>query len=132
MRVPVALHSISSLDQDTLDNAAVSTVNGLSRCISHTAPLRNEVTISPDFWSILLALHRHEEAAPLVSDLLQTIVESSPPIVTADNYESVVGLADNFISTAGVGSIEERQSDSRSRRPKGAKPPKVTYVAFPS
>lgn len=128
MRVPVVLHGISSFDQDALESAAVTTVKGLARCITNTGPLRNEVTVSPDFWSILQRLHPHVESAPLVFEVLQTIVESTPPIITADNYESAVGLADNFVSAGSVGSIEERQRDARARRSKAVpKQAKVMY-----
>ena len=131
MRVPVVLHGISSFDQDVLENTAAPIIKGLSRCIAETGSLRNEVTISPDFWSVLQRLHRHEETAPLVFELLQTIAESTPPIITADNFESAVGLADNFVSAGSVGSVDERQLDSRPRRSKGGKQTKVTYVPLP-
>ncbi|KAL3464216.1 hypothetical protein BJX64DRAFT_99281 [Aspergillus heterothallicus] len=124
MRVPVVLHSISSFDQDTLESVAVSVVKGLSRCVFDGTLLRNEITVSPDFWSILQRLHQHKEAAPLVFNLLKTVVDSAPPIVTADNYESAVGLANDFISAGSVGYIEERQRDAVARRSKGHKQPK--------
>lgn len=127
MRVPVVLHAISGYDQDILDTVAVPTVKGLSRCLTHTGRLRNELTISPDFWSILQRLHQHEEAAPLVFELLQSIVESMSDIVTADNYEAAVTLANDFVSAGHVGSIDERQRDHLSRRTKGIKQPKSTY-----
>lgn len=127
MRVPVVLHAISGYDQDVLDTVAVPTVKGLSRCISHTGRLRNEITISPDFWSILQRLHQHEEAAPLVFELLESIVHSMPHIVTADNYESAVALANDFVSAGHVGSIDERQRDAHTRRNKGVKQPKPRY-----
>lgn len=124
MRVPVVLHAISGYDQDILDMVAVPTVKGLARCLAHTGRLRNEVTISPDFWSLLQRLHQHEEAASMVFELLQNIVETMPDIVTADNYESAVNLANDFVSAAHVGSIEERQRDAQARRTKGMKVPK--------
>ncbi|KAL2800397.1 hypothetical protein BJX66DRAFT_331975 [Aspergillus keveii] len=124
MRVPVILHNISSFDQDTLESVAVPTVKGLSRCVFDGSLLRNEITVSPDFWSILQRLHQHKEAAPLVFSLLKTVVDSIPPIVTADNYESAVGLANDFISAGSVGYIEERQRDAVARRSKGHKQPK--------
>lgn len=128
MRVPVILHGISNLDQDVLESVATPTVNGLSRCVTDPGLLRNQITISPDFWSILQRLHQQEETAPLVYELLQTIVESSPPIVSADNYESTIGLANQFISDGSVGAFEERQMDAVSRRTKGVKQPKPRYV----
>lgn len=124
MRVPVVLHAISGYDQDILDTVAVPTVKGLARCVARTGRLRNEITISPDFWSLLQRLHQHEEAAPMVFELLQNIVETMPDIVTADNYESAVNLANDFVSAAHVGSIEERQRDAQARRTKGMKQPK--------
>lgn len=124
MRVPVILHGISSFEQDVLESVAVPTIKGLSQCISEQGLLRNELTVSPDFWSILQRLHQHTEAAPLVFELLRRIIESVPPIVTADNYESAVGLANDFISAGSVGYIEERQRDVAYRRSKGVKPSK--------
>ncbi|KAJ5492282.1 SEC7-like alpha orthogonal bundle [Penicillium expansum] len=121
MRVPVVLHAISGFDQDILETVAVATVKGLARCIAHTGRLRNEITISPDFWSILQRLHQHEAVASLVFDLLQSIVESMPDIITADNYEFVVSLANDFVSAGRVGSIEERHRDAQARRNKGVK-----------
>jgi brefeldin A-resistance guanine nucleotide exchange factor 1 len=130
MRVPVILHGISSFEQDILERVAVPTIKGLARCISDPGLLRNELTVSPDFWSILQRLHQHTESAPLVFEVLRTIIESVPPIVTADNYESAVGLANDFISAGSVGYIEERQRDAASRRSKGVKPSKPRFVYF--
>ncbi|EPS32545.1 hypothetical protein PDE_07505 [Penicillium oxalicum 114-2] len=126
LRVPVVLHAISGYDQDVLDAVAVPTVQGLSRCISHTGRLRNEIAISPDFWSILQRLHQHEEASPLVFELLESIIYSMPDIITADNYESAVALANDFVTAGHVGSIDERQRDAHARRTKGIKPPKAS------
>ncbi|EAU37045.1 conserved hypothetical protein [Aspergillus terreus NIH2624] len=126
MRVPVILHGISGFDQDVLESVAVPVITGLTRCVSSAGLLRNEMTISPDFWSILQRLHQHKEASPLVFNLLQTIAETHPPIVTADNYESTVSLANDFISAASIGYIEERQRDAHSRRSKGVKQPKTS------
>ena len=128
MRVPVILHNISGFDQDILESVAVPIVQGLTRCIANPEPLRNEITISPDFWSILQRLHQHKEAAPLVFELLQLIVDASPAIVTADNYESAVALANDFISAGSVGSVDERQNDAVPRR-KGAKQSKSKFVS---
>lgn len=130
MRVPVILHNISGFDQDILESVAVPIVQGLTRCIANPEPLRNEITISPDFWSILQRLHQHKEAAPLVFELLQLIVDAAPAIVTADNYESAVALANDFISAGSVGSVDERHHDAMPRR-KGAKQSKSKFV-FPS
>lgn len=128
IRVPVILHGISGFDQDILESVAVTIVKSFSRCISSAGLLRNEITVSPDFWSILQRLLPHKEAAPLVFDLLRSIVESNPPIITADNYESAVSLANDFISAGSVGYIEERQRDAHGRRGKAVKPSKPRYV----
>lgn len=128
MRVPVILHGISSFDQDILESVAVPIVNALSQCVTDAGLLRNQITVSPDFWSVLQRLHQHAEAAPLVYELLQTIIESTPPTVSADNYESAVNLANEFISAGSVGAFEERQRDAVSRRAKGVKQPKQRYA----
>lgn len=130
MRVPVVLHAISGFDQDILETVATATVKGLARCIAHTGRLRNEVTISPDFWSILQRLHQHEAVAPLVFDLLQSIVKSMPDIITADNYEFVVNLANDFVSAARVGSIGERHRDAQARRNRNIKQSKPRYAGI--
>ncbi|KAJ5327287.1 uncharacterized protein N7506_010389 [Penicillium brevicompactum] len=121
MRVPVVLHAISGFDQDILETVATATVKGLSRCIAHTGRLRNEITISPDFWSILQRLHQYEAVAPLVFELLRSIVQLMPDIITADNYEFVVSLANDFVTAGRVGSIEERHRDAQARRNKNIK-----------
>jgi len=121
------LHAISGYDQDILETLAVPTVKGLSRCLAHPGRLRNEITISPDFWSILQRLIQHEESAPMVFELLQSIVESMPDIVTADNYKFTISLANDFVSAAHVGSITERRRDGHLRRTKSFKQPKSTY-----
>ncbi|KAJ9269863.1 hypothetical protein DTO212C5_4037 [Paecilomyces variotii] len=118
MRVPVVLHCMSSFDQDMLERCAVPIVKGLSRCIGSSTALRNVLTISPDFWSILQRLHQHDESAGLVFELLQTIVDSTPPTITADNFESAVALANDFATAGSVGAIEERQRDALARRSK--------------
>lgn len=127
MRVPVILHGISGFDQDILESVALPTIKGLSRCIKNTTLLRNEITISPDFWSILQRLHQHEEAGSQVFELLQTIAESIPQIITADNYEAAISLANDFVSDGRVGSIDERQRDALARRSRGVKQPKPRY-----
>lgn len=105
------------------------TIQGLSRCLAHPGRLRNEITISPDFWSILQRLHQHPEVAPLVFEVLENIIESSSNIVTGDNYNSAISLANDFITAGHVGSIDERQRDSQARRPKGVKQPKSAYAS---
>lgn len=122
MRAPVVLHSISSFDQDRLDSSATIIVNGLSQCIKDTGPLRKEMTASPDFWSILERLHQHKEAAPAVFDILHTITTSSPPAVTADNYESAIELANKFATEGSIGAVSEQKRDVPARRGKQSKP----------
>jgi brefeldin A-resistance guanine nucleotide exchange factor 1 len=125
MRTPVVLHSISSFDQDILEIAATPVLEGLSRCMKSAGSLRNEIIVSPDFWSIVQRLHNHTESAPLVFELLQGMSGSTPPAITADNYEAAVSLANDFASAASVGSINERKRDAVVRKQKGVRPEKV-------
>ncbi|KAL1976055.1 hypothetical protein VTN31DRAFT_4447 [Thermomyces dupontii] len=121
MRVPVVLHGISSLDQNVLGSSATHLLNGLLRCVSGPGPLRNEIVVSPDFWSILQQLHAHEESAHLAFELLQKVVNASPPAVSADNYESAVSLANDFASAGSIGAADERRRDVQLRKSRGGK-----------
>ena len=80
------------------------------------------MTASPDFWSILERLHQHKEAASAVFDILQTITTSSPPAVTADNYESAIELANKFATAGSIGAVSEQKRDVPARRGKQSKP----------
>jgi golgi-specific brefeldin A-resistance guanine nucleotide exchange factor 1 len=131
MRAPVVLHAISSFNQEILDHSALPILKGLSRCISNPGPLRNEVTTSPDFWSILQRLHKHKEGAEMVFGLLQSVTNSPPSAVTADNYESAVSLANDFATAGSVGSVFEQRRDMAGRRAKGGKQPPKPKYKFP-
>jgi golgi-specific brefeldin A-resistance guanine nucleotide exchange factor 1 len=132
MRIPVVLHGISSFGQDILENSALPVLGGLSRCINSAGSLRNEIIISPDFWSILQRLHLHDQSAPMVFQLLQSIIDSAPPTITADNYESAISLANDFANAGSVGSIEERRRDSMVRRPRAGKQERTRYNCYPT
>jgi golgi-specific brefeldin A-resistance guanine nucleotide exchange factor 1 len=132
MRIPVILHGISSFDQDILEHSALPVLGGLSRCINGAGSLRNEIIISPDFWSILQRLHLHGQSAPMVFQLLQGIIDSAPPTITADNYESAISLANDFANAGSVGSIEERRRDTIVRRPRAGKQEKIRYSCYPA
>ncbi|KAI5278434.1 GDP/GTP exchange factor for ARF, partial [Ascosphaera aggregata] len=116
IRAPVVLHSIASLDHDIIDSVAIPVISGLDRCVSGAIPLRNEVNSSPDFWSILQRYHRHPEAASLSLDILHRLVAAETPVITADNYEFAVALANDFASVGGLPTIAERKLDSSSTR----------------
>jgi brefeldin A-resistance guanine nucleotide exchange factor 1 len=124
MRVPVILHAISSFDQDILEMSATPVLNSLSRCIAESELLRREIVISPDFWSILQRLRPQTASAPIVFEILKGIVESSPPAISSDNYESAVALANDFASAGSIGATEERRRDANVRRSRGGKPEK--------
>lgn len=126
MRVPVILHAISSFDQDILEMSATPILNSLSRCIAESELLRREIVISPDFWSILQRLRPQAASAPIVFEILKDIVESSPPAISSDNYESAVALANDFASAGSIGAAEERRRDANARRSRGGKPEKPT------
>lgn len=125
MRAPVVLHSISSFDQDNFDKSALFIVNGLAQCIKSAGPLRSEIIVSPDFWSILERLHQHAEAGSAIFDLLQLITMPQSSAVNADNYESVIGLANAFATDGSVGSIAEQKRDMAARRGKPMKQAKT-------
>jgi golgi-specific brefeldin A-resistance guanine nucleotide exchange factor 1 len=121
MRAPVVLHAISSFDDTTIDFTAPAIVNGLKKCIAGAESLRKEITNSPDFWSIMHRLHQHKDEAESVFKLLHAIAESQPTIVTADNYESTIELANDFASAASVGALQEQRKDAARRGGKASK-----------
>ena len=119
MRTPVVLHAISSFDDVTIDHSAVSVITGLSRVISSAEPLKTELANSPDFWSILHRLHRHKDHSQDVFGILDMTVKADPPIVTAENYESAVSLANDFATAASAKAAQEQRRDPDSRRERG-------------
>lgn len=93
-------------------------MTGLSRCLAKDGAITLDMTKSPDFWSILRGLHQHPEAAPIVFESLQDIVQAAPPVITADNYEAAVELANEFASAGGlVTSNEQRKEAARRQKP---------------
>lgn len=124
MRPPVILHAISSFEQETLEKVATPVITGLSPCVTEGGPLQLEITKSPDFWSILQRLHEHQEGAAIVFELMQNIVEFTPPVITADNYEAAVGLANDFASAGGIVTVKDLKREVSTRRSKPTKPAK--------
>jgi brefeldin A-resistance guanine nucleotide exchange factor 1 len=51
-------------------------------------------------------------------------IESSPPAIMADNYESAVGLLNDFASAGSVGSAKEQKQDKRIRKGQQTKQPR--------
>ncbi|OAX83989.1 hypothetical protein ACJ72_01652 [Emergomyces africanus] len=123
MRAPVVLHAISAFDQNTLESSATPILKGLSDCITSAAALRSEITKSPDFWSILQRLHRHQEAFSMVFDLLQYIVHFTPPAISADNYEAGVSLANDFASAGSLAAVPDPKRAPAGKRAKALKHP---------
>jgi len=76
---------------------------------------------SPDFWSILHALQPNSEAAPLAFHITEDIATGSPQAITADNYESAIGLLNTF---ATVSAPREQRKEPNARRVKPTVPEK--------
>lgn len=124
--MPVILHSISKLDEEMLKQSSLSIVKGLALCLRSAPGLRNEIVNSPDFWSLLHALHTIPEAAGDVFDILESVVGGSTPALTTDNYEPVISLLNDFAAAGSVGAAEEQKRDVAARRGKPVK--KITSV----
>ena len=125
VRAPVILHIIAGYDQSTLENAAMPILKGLTLCIHDPTPLRNEITSTPDFWSVIRSLHEVPKAAGRTFDLVARVVVGQPPAVTADNYKETVSLLNRFAAAGSVGAIIEQKRDSNARkREKPTKPAK--------
>lgn len=121
VRAPVILHTISSFDHSTLEKSAIPILRGLSLCIKKPSPLRNEITNTPDFWSTIQNVHDIPEAAASVFGLVENVVTTRPPAVTADNYEAAVSLLNSFAVAGSVGAIEEQKLDKIARKSKAAR-----------
>lgn len=125
MRTPVALHAISSLDQQIIDQCSSPIAAGLVKCVNTTGPLGIEVTNSPDFWSILDRLQENKDVAGKCFEILSSITTSESTTITADNYESAINLANSFATAGSIGSIQEQQRDAAARRGKQKSIPKT-------
>ncbi|KIW21373.1 hypothetical protein PV08_01953 [Exophiala spinifera] len=122
IRAPVVLHAISSFDDAVLDRTAAAITRDLASCIAVPGALTNEITTSPDFWSTLQRLHQHRTEAEKVFAILTTLATSMPATVTADNFESVIGLANDFAAAGSIGSIQEKRRDFAAKRGHQANP----------
>lgn len=126
VRAPVILHTIAGYDQAILEKASMPILNGLTLCIRDPSPLRNEVTNTPDFWSIIRSLHTLPDAAGKAFDLVARVVVGQQAAVTADNYKDTVSLLNGFAAVGSVGAVVEQKRDKTARRKekptKSAKP----------
>lgn len=119
IRTPVVLHTISSFNQDLLSRCGPTILKGISECIKGPVSLRKEMATSPDFWSVLHSLQEVQEAAPMAFHITEDIAIKSPQAITADNYESAIGLLNTFATAGGVGiSVREQRRDPAARRAK--------------
>jgi golgi-specific brefeldin A-resistance guanine nucleotide exchange factor 1 len=123
MRAPVVLHAISSFDDTILDRTAPTIVSGLTRALSGSSELRNEITKSPDFWSTLQRLHQHKTEAENVFDILTFLCShnSPDPALTAENFELAISSANDFAAAGSIGSIQEKRRDFAAKQGRKAK-----------
>ena len=118
----MVLHTISSLDSTIAEKCALPIMKGLTLCIRGPRRLRNEIANTPDFWSNMRNLHNHDKAADIVFELLTVIMADNPSAVTADNYESVVLLLNDFASAGSVGAVIEQKRERNARKSKQTRP----------
>jgi golgi-specific brefeldin A-resistance guanine nucleotide exchange factor 1 len=110
-----------------LKQAAAYLVKGLSACVHGPSALRNEIANSPDFWSVLRRLRGSPEAAETVLNISEHLINSTPSGITADNYEALIILLNDFATAASVGAVQEQQRDQAALRGKAVKA-KPQYV----
>lgn len=124
VRIPVVLHTISKFEDEHLRFSSDCIVKGLVLCLNGPTGLRNEMVNAPDFWFVLQALHEHSDTAQHVFDIVNEIVAGSTSSLTADNYEPVASLLNEFATLAGVTAKNDRRREqeaarNRQPRPKG-------------
>ena len=116
IRAPIILHTVAGYDQYILEKASVQIINGLTLCIRDSSPLRNEITNTPDFWSILQSLHTLPEAADKAFNLVARVVTGQQAAITADNYKDSISLLNGFAAAGSVGAVLEQKRDKSARR----------------
>ncbi len=119
------LHHFSTFDHELLKRVALPLLKGLSECIKGPSALRSEMANTPDFWSILRTLRTFPEAAEEVFSILEELVGSKPSGITADNYEPLVIVLNDFATAGSIGAVQEQQHDQAARKgkPTKQKPP---------
>lgn len=125
IRAPVVLHTFSSFDQELLKQCSQPLLKGMSDCIKGPTGLRSEMANSPDFWSILNTLQSAPDVAGDVFQIVEELANSSQPGISADNYEAVIALLNEFATAGQIGSSEEQRRDQAVRRGKVTKPKRV-------
>ena len=95
-------------------------MKGLIICLEGRTDLRNEMVNSPDFWSVLQALSTLPETAQAVFEILEGVTGDSAAALTADNYDPVVSLLNDFATAASVGAKAERRRDEAPVKGKAA------------
>ncbi|KAK4193806.1 ARF guanine-nucleotide exchange factor 2 [Podospora australis] len=116
VRPPILLHTVSSFPKETLIKTSGLVLRGLKLCIEKPCPLRNEIMTSPDFWVILQSLAAHPDSAPVVFEIIESGVSSTPSAIMADNYEATLTLLDEFATMAKVGAVAEQKNDRKGGR----------------
>lgn len=116
VRAPVALHTISKFDQELLKQAGPYVAKGLSLCLRGPPGLRNEMVNSPDFWSILHNLHTVPDTSREVFGMLQNLLEDASSTITADNYDPILSLLNDFAAAGSVGAVAEQRRDQGAPR----------------
>ena len=117
LRAPVVLHHIASLKPDVLKQSAQHVLKGVFECINGPRGLRNEMTASPDFWTLLHSLREFPDGAPLAFRTIEDIISGPSPAITADNFEPAVALLNAF-ANAGAEMVmkEQKQGQQPNRR----------------
>jgi hypothetical protein len=120
----VLLHTFSSFNDALLNECSQPILKGLTDCCKGPNALRSELAGSPDFWAILSRLSAVPEAAGDVFAVVEDLTTSTQPGITADNYEAVIALLNEFATAAQVGAREEQLFDQASKRSRGGQKPK--------
>lgn len=110
------LHTIAKFEEEQVKQAAGLIVKGLLLCLSGPAGLRNEMLNTPDFWSVLQALHSHQETAQKVFDIVEDVATGSISGLTVDNYDPVISLLNDFATAGSIGAKIERRREEIAAR----------------
>ena len=122
VRAPVVLHTIAKFGDDQLRASAPSIIQALKLCLAGPISLRNEIVNSPDFWLVLEPLQNTQETAQHIFEMIEDIVAGPRPGLTADNYDAVATVLNNFSMSAGQAARAHRQREIEAQRTRQPRP----------
>ena len=104
-----------------MKSSAVLIAKGFIVCIRDGGPLKSEIISTLDFWSILDKLRSIPDSQNIIFSLIEGLVGAKSSAITADNYESAIGLLDKFATSQQLSVVQQQPTKGQNRGPKHSK-----------